>query len=74
MITYIYLGQPVVKSYDGPGVTRHIIDELNSWDFQGDYVEDGSFDGQYFQLSVPEHLTETPHLSNQFICLWDALH
>ena len=73
-ITYIYLGQPVVKSYDGPGVTRRIIDELNSWDIQGDYVEDGNFDGQYFQLSVPAHLTETPHLSNQFICTWDALH
>ena len=28
LLTYIYLGQPVVKSHDGPGVTRSIIDEL----------------------------------------------
>ena len=73
-LTYIYLGQPVVKSHDGPGVTRSIIDELNSWDIQGDQVEGGSFDGQYFHLSVPAHLTEALHLSNQFICPWDALH
>ena len=73
-LTYIYLGQPVVKSHDGPGVTRSIIDELNSWDIQGDYVEGGSFDGQYFHLSVPTHLTEALHLSDQFICTWDALH
>ena len=47
LLTYIYLDQPVVKSHDGPGVTRNIIDELNSWDIQGDQVEDGSFYGQY---------------------------
>ena len=28
LLTYIYLDQPVVKSHDGPGVTRSIIDEL----------------------------------------------
>ena len=66
LLTYIYLGQPVVKSHDGPGVTGSIIDELNSWDIQGDYVEGGSFDGQYFHLSVPAHLTEALHLLDQY--------
>ena len=37
-------------------------------------MEGGSFDGQYFHLSVPAHLTEALHLSNQFICTWDPLH
>ena len=37
-------------------------------------MEGGSFDGQYFHLSVPTHLTEALHLSDQFICTWDALH
>ena len=46
LLTYIYLGQPVVKSHDGPGAIRSIIDELNSSDIQGDQVERGSFDGQ----------------------------
>ena len=32
LLTYTYLGQPVVKSHDGPGVTGSIIDEFNSWD------------------------------------------
>ena len=48
---YIYLGQPLVKSHDGPGVTRSIINELNSWDIQGDHVEGGSFDGKIFILA-----------------------
>ena len=37
-------------------------------------MEGGSFDGQYFHLSVPTHLTEALHLSDQFICTWDLLH
>ena len=36
LLTYIYLGQPVVKNHDGLGVTQSIIDELNSRDIQGD--------------------------------------
>ena len=48
--------------------TRSIINELNSWNIQGDQVEGGSFDGQDF------HLTEAVHLSDQFICKWDLLH
>ena len=74
LLTYIYLGQLVVKSHDGPGVSRSIIDEFNSWDIQGDQVEGGSFDGQYFHLSILAHLTEALHLSDQFICAWDLLH
>ena len=37
-------------------------------------MEGGSFDGQYFHLSVPAHLTEALHLSDQFICTQDPLH
>ena len=74
MLTHTYLGQPVFKSHDGPGVTRRIIDELNSWDIQGDQVEGGSFDGQFFHLSIPAHLTEVVHFSDQFISTQDPLH
>lgn len=31
LLTFIYLGQKVVKSHDDPDVTPSIIDELNSW-------------------------------------------
>ena len=72
LLTYAYLGRPVVKSHDGPGVTGSIIDELNSWNIQGDQVKIGSFDGQCFHL--PAHLTEALHLLDQFICTWDPLH
>ena len=37
-------------------------------------MEGGSFDGQYFHLNVPAHLTETLQLSDQFIGTWDPLH
>ena len=66
LLTYIYLDHPVVKRHDGPSVTRSIINELNSWIIQGDQVEGGSFDGQYFHLSVPAHLTEALHLLDQY--------
>ena len=64
-LTYIYPSELVLKSHDGPGVTRSIIDELNSLDIQGGQVEGGSFDGQYFHLS---------DLFVQFICMWDPVH
>ena len=69
MLTYIYFGQSEVKRHDGPGVTQNIIDELNFWNIQGNQVEGESFDGQYFHLSVPAHLTDALHLSDQFICM-----
>ena len=37
-------------------------------------MEGGSFDGQYFHLNVPAHLTEALHLYDQFICTSDLLH
>ena len=64
----------LLRSHDGSGVTQRIIDEINSWDIQGDQVEGGSFDGQFFHLSVPAHLTEVVHLSDQFISTQDPLH
>ena len=37
-------------------------------------LEGGSFDRQYFHLSVPVYLTESLHLSDQYIFTWDPLH
>ena len=75
LLTHIYLGQPVFKSdHDGPGVTQSFIDKSNSWDIQRDQVEGGSSDQQIFHLSVLAHLTEVPHLPDQFISTWDPLH
>ena len=37
-------------------------------------MEGGSFDGQYFHLNVPAHLTEALQLSDQFTCTWNFLH
>ena len=74
LLTYINVGQPVVKSHDGPGVTRSIIDELHSQDIQGGQVEGRSFDGQYFHFRVPAHLTGALHFLKQFICTWDPFH
>ena len=74
MVNLYILWPAVVKSHDDPGVIRSIINELNSWDIQGDQVEGRSFDGQYFRLGVTAHITEALHFPNQFICTWDPLH
>ena len=56
-LTYIYLGQPSVKGHH----------ELNSWDIQRDQLEGGSFDKQYFHLSVSPNLTNV--VCVVFICM-----
>ena len=56
------------------GLTRSITNELHSWDIQRDQMEGESFDGQYLHFSAPAHLTETLHLSDQFIFSLDPLH
>ena len=56
------------------GLTRSITNELHSWEMQQDQMEGESFEGQYLHFSVPAHLTETLHLSDQFIFSWDPLH
>ena len=55
------------------GLTRSITNELHSWDVQQDQMEGESFDGQYLDFSVPAHLTETLHLSDEFIFSGDPL-
>ena len=70
----MYLGPVVGKSHESRGVTRSVIDELNSWDIQGDQMEGESFDGQYFHFSVPARLAEALLLLDQFNFTWDPLH
>lgn len=74
LLNVIYLGQPVVKNHDGPGISESISNELTDWGIKGTQVEGGSFDGQYFHLSVPDHLREKMNLSEQFLCTWDPMH
>ena len=74
LISFVYLGQPVVSHHDGEGISCSIIGQLESWGVQSDQVEGGTFDGQYFHSSVPENLKEKFKLSNEFMCTWDPLH
>ena len=55
------------------GLTRSITNELHSWDIQQDQMVGESFDGQYLHFSVPAHLTETLHLSEEFIFSGDPI-
>ena len=75
LITNVYLGQPVVKQQDGSGISDSIIAEMNKWGISSTQIERGFFDGQYFHLSVPNHLTEKlGRLGESFLCTWDPLH
>ena len=56
LLTNIYLGQPVVKNYDGPGIWQSIIDELTKLTSR-----------QYFPFGVPDHLVDNSNLSKSFI-------
>ena len=74
LISIIYLGQPIVKNHTGEGVADSITVELEKYGITGAQVEGGSFDGQYFNLKVPNHLAQKLDLSSKFFCSWDPLH
>ena len=74
LVSIIYLGQPIVKSHTGEGVANSIVEELVKYDVVPEQLESGSFDGQYFHLKVPRHLTDKLSLFPQFLCTWDPLH
>ena len=74
LLSVIYLGQPVVKKHDGPGITESIFTELQTLGIQVDQLEGGNFDGQYFHLDVPGHLQDQMHLSEEFLSTWGPMH
>ena len=74
LISSIYLGQPVVKEHDGPGVTKHIVEEIDKFKIKSAQIEGCSFDGAYFHQSVPTHLKKDKNLPNQFLSTHDPLH
>ena len=56
LLQYMFLGLPVVKSHTGEGVGQSIISVLKEFEISAEQFQGGSFDGQYFHLSVPEVL------------------
>ena len=74
LISIIYLGQPIVKNHSGRNVSESMVGELCLVKIQPSQLESGSYDGQYFHLGVPSHLTELLDLPEQFLCTWDPLH
>ena len=75
IIDEFYFGDIQGDQMEGESfLTRSITNELHSWDIQRDQMEAESFDGEYLHFSVPVHLPETLHLSDQFIFSWDPLH
>ena len=74
LISIVYLGQPIVKSHSGDGVSVSISEELSRSLIDASQLEGGSFDGQYFHLKVPEHLSGILGLPTQFQRTWDPLH
>ena len=62
LLTYIYLGQPVVKQQDGKDITESIVEQLKLWNIDESQIEGGSFEEQYFHLNVPEHMSNSLNL------------
>ena len=56
LLQYMFLGLPVVKLHTGEGVGQSIISVLEEFEISAEQFEGGSFDGQYFHLSVPDVL------------------
>ena len=56
LLQYMYLGLPVMKIHTGEGVGQSIISVLKEFEIPAEQFQGGSFDRQYFHLSVPEVL------------------
>ena len=56
LLQYMFLGLPVVKLHTGEGVGQGIISVLEEFEISAEKFQGGSFDGQYFHLSVPDVL------------------
>ena len=52
----MFLGLPVVKIHTGEGVGQSIISVLKEFEVPIEQFQGGSFNGQYFHISVPEVL------------------
>ena len=56
LLQYMFLGLPVVKLHTGEGVGQSIISVLEEFEISAEQFQGGSFDGQYFHLSVSDVL------------------
>ena len=74
LINVVYVGQPVVKNHDGIGLAKSIKEGLDRLNVRGEQIEGGSFDGQYFHLSIEKYLSDLYKLPSTFLCTWDPLH
>ena len=70
----MYLGQPVVKSHDGPCVTRSITDELNSWDIQEIKGKIDALMDNIFILALLHILQRPPIFGPIYLYVWDPVH
>ena len=75
VLQVIYIGQPVVENHDGNGIAASIKSGLDLFKIHPTQIEGASFDGQYFHLSVPQHLASQYGLNaSTFISTWDPMH
>ena len=63
-----------MKVHTGSGVTESIKEGLDRFGITSKQLESSSHDGQYFHLSVPEHLRHLYSLSDKFVSTTDPLH
>ena len=61
-------------SDDGTGIAKCITEAFDKFEVKGEQLEGGSFDGQYFYLSIKEQLTRVYDLPCTFVCTVDPLH
>lgn len=76
LIQALFLGHPVVKTHNGQGVADSIVSCIAEYGITKTQYNGGSFDGQYFKLSVPDYLNK--HFSEEedktYYYDWDPMH
>ena len=74
LLTPVSLGMVAVKGHDGESIANDVKDVCNQYSLQSDQIAGFGFDGQYFNLHVPEKLKEKLHLDDNVTFQWDPAH
>ena len=74
LLTSVSLGMVAVKGHDGECIANDIKNVCKQYELQSNQIAGFGFDGQYFNLHVPEKLKEKLHLDDDVTFQWDPAH
>lgn len=74
LMSPVSLGVTPVKKHDGEAIAEDIANVCKQYSIDNDQLAGFGFDGQYFNLGVPNKLRDKLHLDQNVAFTWDPAH